>query len=556
MSVIRNVIAVRGNIGAGKSTLLKKMFEEAEIVSPGNNILILEPIDEWKPFLETFRESPCIETRLALQNQVSLFAKTTWETIEANPTASVFVERTVSEHIAIFLDGGVDPVFSAIVEFYHKWNYDTLLTKVIDIDVPAEECYRRVLERKQYGDAGISLEYLQLLEEKYKKLFGAPMEKPLSGAIAFIGNIGSGKSTAIGLFAAEYPHAKMFKERVDIWGPDLIKFKKTRLASDLVALQCKIAECAKDVYTFIAANPGALALVERSVEENITVFVKPHLDSGFITQAQYDTIVSIWNKWNYDKLIKYMCILSTPVEECHRRVQQRCQDGDKSISLDYLESLDVLYKNKNSAITHRIPSPVSFPWLALHEKSRVICVTGNIGAGKSTLIRSTANELAANGDSVITLLEPVEEWGDDLCRFKETGAVEDLIVLQKNIAGFSKHVYETITNGNSQFYLIERSNFEHIRIFCEPSLKSGFLNKEQYEDVTADYRNYNFDKYITEIIHLDVPHEECYRRIVARGQEGDSSIDPEYIAYLGSLYETLYTDGVPKDISATLDVRR
>lgn len=553
----RNIIAVRGNIGSGKSTLLKKMFKEAETLFPGNNILILEPVEEWKPFLEAFRANPGPSTRMALQSQVSLFAKTTWETIVANPTKSIFIERTVEEHIAIFLDGGVDPEFTPLVEFYSKWNFDKFLTKVVDLRATAEVCHARIQVRGQHGDSGISLEYLKLLEGKYISLFARKSQGP-SGAITFTGNIGSGKSTAIEAFSKAFPHAKMFKERVDLWGPDLIKFKQTRDPVDLVTLQCKIAACAEEVYLSIKADPKALALVERSVEENINVFVKPHLESGFITQEQYDTIVAVWNTWNYDKLVRYTCVLNTPVEECHRRVSLRGQDGDAGITMEYLKSLDKVYSGKDGLgpIFFPIQSPVAVPYLTLYKKSGVICVTGNIGSGKSTLIRKLTADLVSQGKTVTTLLEPVEEWGDDLCRFKETGKVEDLIVLQKNIASFSKKVYNTLRQEHARWYIIERSNFEHLKIFCEPSLKSGFLNQEQYDEATADYRDYDFDRYITEIIHLDVPHEECYRRIVARGQEGDASIDPGYIEYLGGLYETLYTDGVPPGIDAKLDIRQ
>lgn len=554
------------------------MFEEAELANPGNNILILEPVDEWKPYLEMFREDPSDANRLKLQTKVSQFAKTTFQAIKAaNPGVSFFIERTVEEHIAIFLDGaGVTPDagasaagatpdaafgaavtvqndFNSLIEFYHKWNYDPLLTKVIDLKVSPEECLRRISSRNQHGDSGITLEYLQMLDERYSRLFH-------NGALVFIGNIGSGKTKAIEAYSKVFPNAITFKERIDLWGPDLIKFKSTRLPKDLVALQCKIASCAEEVYTTIKMNPKKLILVERSVEENINVFVKPHLDSGFITQEDYDTIVNVWNRWNYDTLTRFICELSTPVDVCYNRVMARGQDGDSSISLEYLESLDKVYSSLPKKIGKKIPSLVEIPQLTLYKKSKVVVVTGNIGAGKSTTIRKLATELEARGKTVTVLLEPVEEWGDDLCRFKETGSVDDLITLQKNIASFSRKVYETLEGGSGPFttqksdwYLIERSNFEHLKIFCEPSLKSGFLSEEQYAEATADYRNYDFDKYITKIIHLDVPYEECYRRILTRGQDGDSSIDPGYIEYLGGLYKTLYDDGVR--LGVELDVR-
>lgn len=586
----RQVVVITGNVGSGKSTMLSKLHAEAEQAVPGSSILILEPIDEWKEPLEAFKASGKVEDQLVLQREVSKFAKTVYNLLKENPEKNFFIERSVQEHIAIFLDKdrlGEENYWS-LVSFYQKWNFDTFITKNILLDVSVEECYRRITRRGQHGDAGTSREYLEFLHGKYQNLFKVLEETPSRHcgidnivsqngvntiisrisfsrpkSIAFIGNIGSGKTTSINFVKASLEllgiPTRMFKERLDIWGKDLEAFKASRNPESLTTLQCKIAECAREVYEALASpEPNVIYLIERTVQENIMVFVKPHLDSGFLTEEQYCSIVNVWKKWDYDSLVETFGYLETSPEVCHERVTARGQEGDSTITLEYLQSLETLYKELLSKRVYyerrdaNIPALALIPHFHLLSPSKVIAFTGNIGAGKSTAIRKAA---AAYPDSV-TLLEPVAEWGEDLCRFKETGSVADLIKLQKNICSFSRKVWGTLRGSpkigkegkpspwahNKPWYFIERTNHEHLEIFCRPSLDSGFLTQEEFDEATSDYREFNFDTLLTEVLFFDVPHEECYRRVASRGQEGDSSIDPEYIKYLAGLYEKLYCD--------------
>ncbi len=576
----KQIIAVSGNVGSGKTTLLKELHGK----DADNSVLILEPLDEWAPFLEAFKASGSPEDQLALQREVSKFAKTTWETITKNPDKNIFIERTTREHIDIFLDKerlGAE-VYLELVEFYNKWNYDNLLTKVIKLEVPAEECFVRLAKRGQPGDEGTTLEYLKFLEERYTSHFAKFRESSLGdledvtlgdlsagisaesifpvckatpeiSSLVFSGNIGAGKTTAINKvkswLEADGIPVVTFRERLDLWGHHLQRFRETRTPEDLVVLQKAIAECAESVYTALSSaveTPGGVAspvfLIERSVRENIVVFIDPHLHSGFLSQEQYDEIVAVWNKWNYDPLTSAVGYLDASPQVCFDRVVSRGQEGDKGITLDYLEGLGEIYSSfiKEKVyheVAHGIPILSKIENLKVIAPSKVIVFTGNIGSGKSTAIKKLSAQF---GNKAKAILEPVEEWGEDLSAFKASGSVEDMLRLQKNIASFSKTVYAELLNASSEYYFIERSNHEHLKIFCEPLLETKFLTDEQYADVTSDYRNYNFDKLVTDVVFLDVPHEECYRRVSSRGQSGDDSVDPKYLEYLGGRYSTLY----------------
>ena len=101
---LRQVVVITGNVGSGKSIMLNKMFNEAEAKAPGSNILVLEPIEEWKEPLEAFKASGKVEDQLILQKEVSKFAKTVYNLLKENPEKNFFIERSVQEHISIFLD--------------------------------------------------------------------------------------------------------------------------------------------------------------------------------------------------------------------------------------------------------------------------------------------------------------------------------------------------------------------------------------------------------------------------------------------------------------------
>jgi|LakMenE18May11ns_1017448.scaffolds.fasta_scaffold9953533_5 thymidylate kinase len=143
-------IAIEGNIGAGKTTqlnLLSKLGIE----------VYREPVHLWP--LEEFYNDPIGNAYLMQTSVLASFMDHGNGVYERSTLASreVFSQNmTTQEKIAYEL-------------LYQRigWNPDYW----IFLESDPEKCYARVTKRKFTGDSKVTLEYLQVLDEKYKRLY-------------------------------------------------------------------------------------------------------------------------------------------------------------------------------------------------------------------------------------------------------------------------------------------------------------------------------------------------------------------------------------------------
>jgi len=145
--------------------------------------------------------------------------------------------------------------------------------------------------------------------------------------IVIDGNIGSGKTTQINLLRESGYNT--FKEPIDDWPLDLFYSDQKKWALNL---QVSILKS--------YANPPEDAIFERCPESSRNVFwnqlkgVVSDVDNTF-----YEILFSKF-KWKPDL---YIYLESDP-EKCLERIQKRFQNGDQSISLQYLQSIHTKYE--------------------------------------------------------------------------------------------------------------------------------------------------------------------------------------------------------------------
>lgn len=145
-------IVIDGNIGSGKTTQLK-LFEKSGLS------VQCEPIQEWP--LEKFYSD---KNRWAFLLQMAIlksFVKNEAHVWERSPESSkeVFWKMLRSKNI------GTDEEDAVYNFFYDQnaWKPDIH----VYIRTSPEECYKRISERYQEGDAKITLEYLQEVHKYY-----------------------------------------------------------------------------------------------------------------------------------------------------------------------------------------------------------------------------------------------------------------------------------------------------------------------------------------------------------------------------------------------------
>ena len=186
----------------------------------------------------------------------------------------------------------------------------------------------------------------------------------------------------------------------------------------------------------------------------------------------------------------------------------------------------------------------------------VVFVEGNIGSGKSTLVRALAAKYENHPD-VHFLQEPVDEWKTIV---DENGVdiITNYYKDQKAFAfKFQMMAYITRLNGLKQIMKTSK----HKIIICERSLYTdkNVFAQMLYDDGIIDeigYTIYNkwFECFMdimkeTKYVYLNTPPGVCEERIKIRNRAGEEGIPLEYLEKLHEYHEKWLNE----DASLNLD---
>jgi deoxyadenosine/deoxycytidine kinase len=157
-----NIFAIEGNIGAGKSYLIKNLIDKVPHVK-----YISEPLDEWivngtnyfwKGILERGRWSFCTEILDQLYYSTYKTDKNQYYLQERDSASTQIFGKLLgceSDDLAIL-----------------RWTEDRLKRSdvmLLHLNTPPLQCQKHVAMRQDGRDTYISLDYLYLLDEEYKK---------------------------------------------------------------------------------------------------------------------------------------------------------------------------------------------------------------------------------------------------------------------------------------------------------------------------------------------------------------------------------------------------
>jgi len=168
---------------------------------------------------------------------------------------------------------------------------------------------------------------------------------------------------------------------------------------------------------------------------------------------------------------------------------------------------------------------------------KIFSIEGNIGSGKSTILKQLINEFADTPE-IIFLPEPVDVWNTIV------DPTSNLNILQKFYSNQEKYAFpfqmlafitrlqqlnNIISELNNKNVLIitERSVYTDRYVFAKMLYDSGLIEPICYQIYLKwfDEVKINIDQYI----YLKVDPEECSKRISSRKREGEESIPIEYL---------------------------
>lgn len=164
----------------------------------------------------------------------------------------------------------------------------------------------------------------------------------------------------------------------------------------------------------------------------------------------------------------------------------------------------------------------------------MIALHGNIGSGKSTLIK----QIAMLDERYIPYLEPVDTWQNIgllhlLYKAPYTYAFKfQTLALLSRLKQYS----EFIDNKNNNIMIWERG-CESDKIFQKILTKHGYLSQLDNDILQESYK-----PRATLNIYIRTPPEVCLHRILSRGRTEENNISFEYLQELHEEHDKVFKD--------------
>ena len=168
----------------------------------------------------------------------------------------------------------------------------------------------------------------------------------------------------------------------------------------------------------------------------------------------------------------------------------------------------------------------------------LISIEGNIGAGKTTILKMVTDMYSKSEDKIVFLKEPVEIWyniKDDEGKTMLENFYENP---KKNAFAFQIMACVTRTsiiknamkiNKNCEIILCERSIEADSKIFAKMLYDDGLMSTMEYSIYKLLY-NENIQEYAVDgLIYISTNPDKCYERVQKRSREGESNIKMEYL---------------------------
>ena len=193
--------------------------------------------------------------------------------------------------------------------------------------------------------------------------------------------------------------------------------------------------------------------------------------------------------------------------------------------------------------------------------SKIISIEGNIGSGKSTILKSL-KEYFKTTDNIIFLQEPIDEWEkikdkDNvtiLTKFYENqkkysfafqmmAYISRLSILKRTIEEYPNSIIITERCLNTDRYVFAKMLYDNGKL--EDIEYQIYLNWfDHFSNICSKYEQNN-----QKIIYLNTYPEVCFHRVNKRNRNGESNISIEYLKNCH-----LYHDEMIKTVSNTTQI--
>lgn len=188
-------------------------------------------------------------------------------------------------------------------------------------------------------------------------------------------------------------------------------------------------------------------------------------------------------------------------------------------------------------------------------KPIIISIDGNIGSGKSTLIKILQDELCKNSN-IVFLQEPVNEWieisdgkSNILSNFYQDKKRWSYTFQNFAFITRSKMLLDAIKNNTTSLQekrkviITERSTETDKNIFAKMLHDEGSINDLEFKIYNYWYDNIMKSNKINNIIYLRTTPKDAYKRIDGRGRQEEKEIPLDYIQTIHEYHDKWLVEG-------------
>lgn len=187
--------------------------------------------------------------------------------------------------------------------------------------------------------------------------------------------------------------------------------------------------------------------------------------------------------------------------------------------------------------------------------SQIVSVEGNIGSGKSTILKQLKNYLK-NNTNIIFLQEPVDEW-------EQIRDNNNVTILSKFYANQEKYSFafqmmayisrlsllkNTIEKYPNSIIITERCLNTDRYVFAKMLYDSGKLEDVEYQIYLKWFDHFIDKQKIEKVVYLKTDPKICLHRINKRNRDGESNIPLEYLEKCHSYHEDMINKNIKEKI--------
>jgi deoxyadenosine/deoxycytidine kinase len=176
----------------------------------------------------------------------------------------------------------------------------------------------------------------------------------------------------------------------------------------------------------------------------------------------------------------------------------------------------------------------------------IISVEGNIGSGKSTLVRWLSQELK-DDERFVFIQEPVNMWLRNVDKSGESILTkfyndQKMYAFPFQIMSYTSKLHlirEAVQNNPGKIIVTERCVYTDREVFAKMLYDEGKIEDVNYNIYRAMFDEFLLDEIdVDKFIYINTDPVICDKRIKKRDREGESSIPLEYLSKCNLYHKT------------------